>query len=137
MKAYISLSLNKRKDLEQELVAIRDTFRFHHIEPLVFIDQYRFGKNEEQAMMHQAMLEIDSSSILFAEATEKAVGVGIEAGYAKAKKIQVIYARNKNAEHSTTLSGISDFRILYQDEEDLKIQLSQIIKAILNASKDV
>jgi len=78
-------------------------------------------------MMKQAMKEIDSCDLLIAETSEKGIGIGVEVGYAKARDKPIIYVRKKEAEHSTTVSGISDFQIIYSNIDDLKLQLSDII----------
>lgn len=85
-------------------------------------------------MMQQAMASIDDCDLLIAETSEKAIGIGIEVGYAIAKGKQVIYIRNKNAEHSTTVSGTSDFQIVYDDANDLEQQLNSVLNKITNPS---
>lgn len=70
-------------------------------------------------MMQQAMKDIDSCDLLIAETSDKVIVIGIEVGYARAKGKPVIYVRHHNAEHSTTISGISDFQIIYINPKDL------------------
>ena len=81
-------------------------------------------------MMQQAMADIDKCDLFVAEVSDKAIGIGVEAGYAKAKGKPVIYIRGKQAEHSTTVAGISDFQIIYGDLADLQKQLSSALKQI-------
>ncbi|HSZ84386.1 MAG TPA: nucleoside 2-deoxyribosyltransferase [Puia sp.] len=109
MTAYISISFSKRKFLDKELIAISSTLNEHKIKPFIFVDSYKFESAQEQQMMQQAMTDIDNCDILIAEVSDKAIGIGIEVGYAKAKHKPIIYLRKKEAEHSTTISGISDF----------------------------
>lgn len=135
MKAYISISFAKRYSLVEELNTIIEALKNLKIEPLVFIDSYKFIPEEEKNMMHQAMLSIDSCDLLIAETTDKGIGIGVEVGYAKGKGKPVIYIRNKNAEHSTTVSGISDFQIIYDNLFDLKRQLATTLSAIIRLSK--
>jgi 2'-deoxynucleoside 5'-phosphate N-hydrolase len=52
-------------------------------------------------------------------------------GYAKAKHKPVIYMRQKDAPHSTTVAGISDYHIFYADMEDIQQQLQSVIVSIL------
>jgi chorismate mutase len=59
------------------------------IEPFIFIDMYNFKQHQEQQMMNQAMQDIDSCDILIAETSEKRIGIGIEVGFAKAKRNQL------------------------------------------------
>ena len=127
MKAFISANFNKRKLLNIELGTIISTLQNFNIEPFVFIDKYKFYNDQEHQMMKQAMKEIDSCDLLIAETSEKGIGIGVEVGYAKARDKPIIYVRKKEAEHSTTVSGISDFQIIYSNIDDLKLQLSDII----------
>ncbi|MEI8060274.1 MAG: hypothetical protein WCG67_08955, partial [Ferruginibacter sp.] len=60
-----------------------------------------------------------------------AIGIGVEAGYAKGKKIPLFYLRQKNSAHSTTVSGISDYSILYENTTDLEEQLTDCLLKIL------
>ena len=123
MKAYIAVSYSKRKLVDKEIALIIETLNTFDISPFVFVDNYKFDILQEKQMMSQAMKDIENCDILIAETSEKGIGIGIEVGYAKAKGKIVIYLRQKNAEHSTTVSGISDFQIVYSNSEDLKIKL--------------
>lgn len=124
MKAYIAISYAGRFQLKDELETICHALKDEGIESFVFVNQYQFRPEEEKLMMQQAMKEIDHCDILIAAASEKAIGIGIEAGYAKGKGKTVIYIRQEAAPHSTTLSGISDHQIIYSDLHHLSDQLS-------------
>jgi nucleoside 2-deoxyribosyltransferase len=100
------------------------------IEAFVFVDKYNFSKDREEEMMAQALADIDISDMLIAEVSDKAIGIGVEVGYAKAKKKPVVYLRNINAEHSTTISGVSDYGVFYKDENDLKNLLYDVLNKI-------
>lgn len=127
MRAYISVSFNKRKLLDKELTAIITTLKEFGIAAFVFVDHYKFELSEERQMMEQAMNEIDNCDLLIAETSDKGIGIGVEAGYAKAKNKPVIYLRQTDAAHSTTVSGISDSQIIYSDSRDLAKQLALIL----------
>ncbi len=129
MQAYIAISYSKRKILEPELNAIANALKNVSIAGFVFADVYSFVPAEEKQMMQQAFSEIDKADLLIAEVSDKAIGIGVEVGYAKAKNKPVIYLRNANAEHSTTIGGTSDVTIIYNDTADLKLKL---IKALMN-----
>jgi len=109
------------------LIRVLNEFR---IVPFLFVDHYQFNPEQEQIMMQQAMKDIEQCSMLIAETSEKAIGIGIEAGYAKAKGKPVIYIRRSTASHSTTMSGISDFQIIYTDVNDLERQFRALITRI-------
>ncbi|MFM2225013.1 MAG: hypothetical protein RJA07_1215 [Bacteroidota bacterium] len=132
MKAYIAVSFSKRKLVDQAINAILDVLNEWKISAFVFVDQYQFDTTQERQMMQQAMADIDNCDLLLAETTDKGIGIGIEVGYAKAKGKTIIYLRQNEAEHSTTVSGISDFQIVYLDTTDLKKQLAATVEKITN-----
>jgi nucleoside 2-deoxyribosyltransferase len=127
MKAYISVSYSKKKEAAEPLLAIVEALQQKGITPFVFVEQYTFDPTEERKMMQQAMLDIDACDLLIAETSEKAIGIGVEVGYAKAKNKPVIYVRHQMAEHSTTVAGISDYQIFYTNAIDLKKQLETVL----------
>jgi len=130
MTAYISVSFSKRDLLDKELSAIAGTLARFNITPFVFVDRYNFDSAQEKQMMEQAIKDIGNCDLLIAETSYKAIGIGIEAGYAKAKGKPIIYLREQNKEHSTTVSGISDFQILYSDINDLQNKLINVLREI-------
>lgn len=130
MRAYIAVSYSKRKLVDKEITLIIETLNTFDISSFVFVDHYKFNISQEKQMMLQAMQDIENCEILIAETSEKGIGIGIEVGFAKAKGKIVIYVRHQNAEHSTTVSGISDFQIIYSNNKDLKIKLIDIIRQL-------
>ena len=127
MKAYIAIPYQGRKEIREELDTITSILNQCGVSPFVFADQYSFKAEEEKQMMQQAMEAINQSDWLIAFASEKAIGIGIEAGFAKGKGKPIIYIRHDKAEHSTTLSGISDHQIIYVDLPDLGQKLKRIV----------
>ena len=127
MKAYIAIPYQRRNEIREELDTITSILNQCGVSPLIFADQNSFKAEEEQQMMQQAMEDINESDWLIALASEKAIGIGIEAGFAKGKGKPVIYIRHMEAEHSTTLSGISDYQIIYVDLQDLGQKLTRIV----------
>lgn len=132
MKAYIAVSCSKREQLTDAMNAITAALLACNITPFIFVDEYHFGPLQEKEMMQQAMAAIDSCGFLIAETSHKAIGVGIEAGYAVAKNKPVIYIRSEDASHSTTLSGISSHAIIYKNAPDLEKQLAAAIAALFS-----
>ncbi len=135
MKAYIATSFSNRQGDKAIINCIVNTLTNLQIQTFVFVDVYSFSAEQEKEMMQTAMKAIDGCEILIADGSHKAVGVGIEAGYAKAKNRQVIYIRPKETEHSTTLSGLSDVSIVYDNLNELEKQLSVTIKSFTNKSE--
>lgn len=132
MKAYLSVSFSARKLLEQSLNSCKNELIKFGIEPFIFVDHYQFSIADEKTMMEQAMIDIQKSDILLAETSKKGIGIGIEVGYAKALGKDIIYLRHEDSEHSTTVSGISDYQIIYSSKIDLESQLSKILILICN-----
>lgn len=127
MKAYIAVSYTHRQKLDEIIAAITNTLLQQQITPFVFVDEFTFNVTEERLMMQQAITAIDNCSFFIAETSYKAIGIGVEAGYAKAKGKPVIYLRHAAAAHSTTVCGISDYSIIYKDAADLAQQLKPVI----------
>jgi nucleoside 2-deoxyribosyltransferase len=130
MTAYISVSFSNRRSVDKALFAIVETLNDLGIGSLIFVDNYKFNQTQERQMMQQALTDIDKCDLIIAETSSKAIGIGVEVGYAKAKGKTIIYVRQKDTEHSTTISGTSDFQIAYNDTSDLKSQLAAIAKEI-------
>ncbi len=128
--AYISVSYNKRHLLNEELLVIAEVLQQFGINSLVFADNYQFDKTQERAMMQQAFADIDKADMLIAETSDKAIGIGVEVGYAKAKGITIIYVRHINAEHSSTVAGTSDHQIIFSNTNDLALQLKNLLTVI-------
>lgn len=129
--AYLGISLSNRPHLDPVIEAIRKVLQNHNIELWVFVDQYRFAADEEQKMMQQAFHDIDKTDFFIAEMSKKAVGVGIELGYAFAKKKPIIYLKEKDTPYSTTTRGCATYFIDYQGIEQLSIQLHKTIETLL------
>ena len=129
-KAYLAISYSNRKLFNKEIATLTAYFLTKNIELLVFVDKYNFKTTEEQLMMQTAFKEIDSCDYLIAELTTKSIGVGIEIGYAFAKKIPIIYLRKNNAAYSTTASGSSTHIVVYKNEIDLYESMEKLLKQL-------
>ncbi|MDM1449747.1 hypothetical protein [Myroides odoratimimus] len=124
---YISCSFSMQKELREVMNQLKYQIDTIGYRPFVFIEHYKFEFHQEKEMMRQAMKDIDESCCLFAETTDKGIGLGIEAGYAKAQGKPVVYLRQADASHSTTMSGMADYHILYHNIEDLGRQVKELL----------
>ena len=129
-KAFISISFKKKNELESEITAIAEVLKNHDINPFVFVNTYIFSPNKKKEMMDKATKEIATSDLLIAEVTDKAIGVGIEIGYAFALGKKIIYLRKKQAEYSITVGGIANEQIIYSSNEDLKTKLEKALSEL-------
>ena len=126
-KVYIALSFDDRKELSEEISIIKDVLVAKKYEPLVFVNDFVFSaRDSEKEMMDSACSEIRDADILIAEVSHKAIGVGLEIGYAKALGKKIVYVRRVGSEYSKTIGGVSDEMIVYKDVFDLKTQLQKI-----------
>jgi nucleoside 2-deoxyribosyltransferase len=71
-----------------------------------------------EVLMKMTFEIIDSSDLVLIDLTEKGVGLGIEAGYAFSKSKPIITISEKQ-EISTTLNGISNRCLVYENESEL------------------
>lgn len=126
--AYFGISKSNRVNFDKEIHQLKKCLAKRAIELLVFVDKYEFKLGQEKEMMAIAFKEIDNSSFLIVELTKKAIGVGVEVGYAFAKQKPIIYIKRKNANHSTTVAGCSAFSIEYDNEFHLSEEIEKIIK---------
>lgn len=76
-------------------------------------------------LMSLTFKEISKSDILIIEFSEKGVGLGIEAGYAFAKKIPIIVIAKEGSDISNTLKGIASKIIFYITPKDITKSLGE------------
>ena len=128
--AYFGISKSNRAIFDKEVNQLKKCLAKNSIELLVFVDKYDFKLGQEKEMMKIAFEEIENSSFLVVELTKKAIGVGIEVGYAFAKQKPIIYIKRKNAKYSTTVGGCTDFIIEYKNEFHLSEEIEKLITKI-------
>ena len=126
--AYFGISKSSRVNFNKEIIQLKKCLAKNAIELLVFVDKYEFKPNEEKEMMKIAFEEIDKSSFLIVELSKKAIGVGVEVGYAFAKRKPIIYIKRKNVNHSTTIGGCSNYIVEYENEFHLSKEIDKVIK---------
>ena len=73
-----------------------------------------------QDIMQQTFAKIDAADLVVIDVTEKGVGLGIEAGYAKAKGKELLITLKEGTEISTTISGTADRVIYYESIADIQ-----------------
>jgi len=129
--AYFGISRSNRVNFDKEIHHLKNCLARNSIDLLVFVDKYDFKLGQEKEMMATAFEEIDNSNFLIVELTKKAIGVGIEVGYAFAKRKPIIYIKRKDANHSTTVGGCSNFIIEYENEFHLSEEIERLIKEVV------
>lgn len=130
MKAFLSISYHEKDKLQKEIAVVETELKSHLFETLVFVKKYQFANNQTKEMMQLAFQELQTCDVFLAEISDKAMGVGIEAGLAYALNIPVIYFRKKHKPDSTTMNGIAMYEFEYESIEDLKIGIKTALTKI-------
>src|SRR5688572_5550221 len=99
-RIFFSVSFRAKDGLKAEIKLIGDMVQKVGFKLFVFVDEYNFALGEETLMMKQSFSDIEKSEFVIAELSDKAIGVGIEIGYAVALKKQVFYLRKKGTDYS-------------------------------------
>lgn len=128
--AFLSISYKSKNALSSEIDTIVDVLNKAGFNTLVFAREFSFPPTQEKEMMQKALAEIKKCNIFIAEASTKAIGVGIEVGYAYALGKKIIYLRKKQAEYSTTAGGIADKQIIYSNNDELKTKLEKALSKL-------
>ena len=128
--AFLSSSFQHQGELKPALETITEALKGLGIASMIFAEEYRFAASEETQMMELACREIAQTDLVIAEVSHKAIGVGVEVGYAIGIGKPVVYVRQVDAEHSTTVAGIATHRIIYTTPEDLRHQLISLFSVI-------
>lgn len=118
-KIFISYSYSNRSkfiDFHQKLK------RFLELEFDAEVYSFVFDFTEkvsDKEMMDAALREISLSDVLIVELSNDSVGIGIEAGYAKANRTPIIYLAKEGVSIDPTMSGISDHIVKYVSADDV------------------
>ncbi len=129
--AFISMTFSHKDQITGVITRLKTVLSTYGIRSIIFGDEYHFDQQEEDTMMTVARQEIAKCDFLIAELSHKAVGVGVEVGYAVGLGKPVIYMRDHIAEHSTTVAGISSYKIIYTSLDDMERQLRLIIPELI------
>ncbi|QUM75674.1 nucleoside 2-deoxyribosyltransferase [Moritella sp. 24] len=116
---YHSNNSNKSVINEFELC-----FSKHNLKSYCVVrDMEKWGKQTFSAtqIMQETFAKIDESDIVVIDISEKGVGLGIEAGYAKAKGKELIVTIKNGVEISTTIQGTADKIITYNEISDIRL----------------
>lgn len=118
-KVFIAYDFSNREkytDFHRKLKIYLEN-KDNQVYSLVFDKQPKF--KDDKDMMNKALSKIKQSDVLIAELSTKQIGIGLEVGYAKALKKEIIYIRQLNSEFSKTVSGVANLIIEYQNIDDL------------------
>ncbi|MGY0218414.1 nucleoside 2-deoxyribosyltransferase [Endozoicomonadaceae bacterium StTr2] len=84
------------------------------------LEQWGAASFSAQDIMQDTFAKIDASDLVVVDVTEKGIGLGIEAGYAKAKGKALIIVARDSVEVSTTIKGIADQIIFFNNISEIE-----------------
>lgn len=128
--AFIATSYKHRDAMADVLDCIKDALLQHGYDPCIFVRQYSFAPDDTKNMMQTSFHHIHQCDLFIAELTHKVVGVGIETGYASGCNKPIVYLRQQATPLSTTMTGIADYSVVYQQQNDLATQLDSILRQL-------
>ena len=131
MKVFISIKFHEDSVNRERIDILCGLARRHGMEPVCIPAKGRqpgLSTPDSQVLMRQTFLELRDSKLVIVDLTEKGVGVGIEAGYARARGIPIATIADAGSEISETLLGISDRVFYYENWEALDGFMGQLEK---------
>jgi len=125
-KVFVSYSFSQKGDF----VPFHDQLKKflnekYSLEVYAFVFDFT-DKVDDKELMNRALAQIDEADLVMVELSNKSIGVGIEAGYAKAKGKPIIYLHQEGTEIKQAMNGIAELVITYQSVEDLIKQISNL-----------
>ncbi len=125
-RAYLAIKYHDDMSNKKLIEDISDSLKKAGVSTIVMVrDIEKWGKVSFpfSELMRITFDEIDKADELIIELSEKGVGLGIEAGYAFAKKKPVIVIAKEGSEVSNTLRGIAKEVIFYKEPKELSSKL--------------
>ena len=122
MRAFLSIKYHDNHQNRPLIETISSAFADMGIEIVCIvrdIEQWGTVHISAAELMKKTFEVIDSCAFVLVDVTEKGVGIGIEAGYAYAKKKPIFTIASVNADISETLKGISTKTLRYNELADL------------------
>ncbi len=128
MKIYLAAKFHADGRNQVTLDAIQQSLEKEGHEVLLFIrKQWDSGAPPDpKKMMHEALAWIDAAGVLMIEASEKGVGLGIEAGYGYAKGKPIYVVAPRGTEISETLLGIATKVVFYERPSEVGVLFDEL-----------
>ena len=110
MKAFLAVKYHEDMSNRAHIEALEAAIEQAGFDCMCIVrDVERWGQVEldPRELMGRTFEELGECQLLVADLAEKAVGLGIEAGYAYARGMPILTVAPQSADVSTTLEGIS------------------------------
>jgi 8-oxo-dGTP pyrophosphatase MutT (NUDIX family) len=129
MKAYLAIKFKEDHSNRQLVEDISDTLKELNVETYVMARDFeKWGEArsvEPDVLMAYTFKVIDESDFIVIEFSEKGVGLGIEVGYAFAKRKPVVIVAKEGSDVSSTLQGVAKSIIFYRDVSEINQKLQE------------
>lgn len=122
MNAFLSIKYHADHANRARIEMIVETLRACGVEAVCVardIEQWGRVRLDARELMARTFAALDACALVVVDLTEKGVGVGIEAGYARAKNIPIVVIAQAGADVSETLRGIARAVFWYEGADDL------------------
>ncbi len=123
MKAFLSIKYHEDHCNKKRIEAISSALEKSGLAATCIardIENWGRTRFEPAELMRRTFAEIAASDLVIVDLTEKGVGVGVEAGYAHARRIPIITIAERGSDISATLQGISREVFLYDEFAELE-----------------
>jgi hypothetical protein len=119
-RVFFSCSYINRGEYVDFYNSLKEYFGSNGVEFYTFVFDYT-GAVDDHTLMTMTLREIESSDLVLVELSDKSVGVGLEAGYAKAKGKKIGYLYKRGSDLQQTVNGVADYLIRYDRVEEVKL----------------
>ena len=123
-KAFFSYSFTHRSEHQENYLSLKSLLESNGVSCYSFVFDFT-DKVDSQTLMQAALKKIDEADIFIADPCFGSFGIGLEAGYAKAKGKTIIYLHEQSTPLEETLVGISDHLVDYSSLDDLLTWFTQ------------
>jgi len=117
-RLFFSYSFTHRSDHRDNYLLLKELLQNNGFSCYSFVFDFT-EQVDNKKLMTEALREIDNSAIFIADPSFGSFGIGIEAGYAKAKNKTIIYFHKEGSPLEETLEGISDAVVDYSNTSDI------------------
>ncbi|MEW5717419.1 MAG: nucleoside 2-deoxyribosyltransferase [Chloroflexota bacterium] len=131
MKAFLSIKYHADHGNRARIEMIAAALQSRGIAAVCIardVEQWGARRFDPAELMRRTFAAIDACDLVVVDLTEKGVGVGIEAGYARAKNIPIVAIAETGADISETLRGVSRTVFWYAGLDDLRGAIKEMIR---------
>jgi 2'-deoxynucleoside 5'-phosphate N-hydrolase len=133
VRAYLGAKYYEDNRNREDIELLSNVLKRNGIETVCIardVEQWGNMQLPSTELMQKTLYEIDHSDIVILEMSEKGVGLGIEAGYACARRKPIVVLMKEGKELSTTMKGIASLVISYRRTEEISLSVHNLLYPI-------